>query len=91
MSQIKLSVERFEKALGKKRMAKLDCIEIEYGADTVITAVATYPLVNDTTIRCNCVEETDTFQILVHDFKCWIDLLTPDPDNDNWIGYVGED
>ena len=81
---MKLTVERFEKALGKKRMAKLDAIEIDRGADLVVEAIATYPLVNETTIRSNCVEDGDTFKTLVDDFKYWIDGLESDPTDPNW-------
>lgn len=87
---VQITRERVEKALGVRRMAMLDDLDIQSnGVDTVIDAALEYPYSSqDTTIRVLTVEQGDTFKILMEDLKNWIDDAEEDPTHSSYAGHT---
>lgn len=85
-----ITKERVEKALGVRRMALLEDLDIQSnGIDTVIDAALEYPYSSqETTIRVLTVEESDTFKILMDDLKNWIDEAEEDPTHPSYAGHT---
>lgn len=85
-----ITKERVEKALGVRRMALLEDLDIQSnGIDTVIDVALEYPYSSqETTIRVLTVEESDTFKILMDDLKNWIDEAEEDPTHPSYAGHT---
>jgi len=86
---VQITRERVEKALGVRRVALVEDLDIQSnGIDTVIDVALEYPWASEeTTTRVLTVEESDTFKILVDDLKNWIDGATEQPDHPSYRNY----
>lgn len=83
------TVAKITKALGKKRMAFVEDIDVaDNGYDIVIDIMLKRPYVSDdNTIRVNTIEDGDTFKSIMDDYKWWIDSAYEDETFPSYSGH----